>query len=705
ITQQTVKTLVLGPERSYTRKMREAILARELEQMLTKDGILHLYLNQIYFGSGAYGVEEASQTYFGKSVRELDLGEAAYLAAIPKNPSRYTIRANPAAAKERQAYVLNQMVANGWAEEKEAKKEIEAPIPSMPTNRPYLRKTPHYTEHVRRLLIEKYGEKRTYDGGLTVYTGMNAAAQVAAQDALRRGLEDLGRRHGYPGAPVRIEVDKLDRYTKILHEAFDTKVEHLAEVGDTKRRVWDLTRLTEQVLDEKSAVDSLRTKKLTEGIRVTAIVANVDSVTDMVWLDLGSCRGKMTLRSLKWARRFSPEEHTPPPRDPADVLHKGDLVQVDLSDVPVRLAADQSALTVKATLVPEPKAEGALVSIDPHTRYVRALVGGYRQEAGGLIRAVQSRRQPGSAFKPIVYAAGLDEGVITPASTCPDAAVVIRDPWTGKAWKPQNYEDGRYDGNITYRTALKKSKNTCSVKLIQKIGPEKVITLARAMGIDSTLPENLTLALGSGEVSPLELANAYATIASGGFKANPIFIRKVVDKDGRIVEETHAEPVEVLRPAVAYVLSHMMTSVIEDGTARRAKVLDRTLAGKTGTSNESRDVWFGGFSPELVGVVWVGFDDNAPLGRATGSSTALPIWIRYMDRALEGVPQRDFPPPEGVVFVKVDPETGLASHRANAIEEAFIEGSEPTEETQPLRSIFIEDEDDGSRLAAGSRVP
>jgi penicillin-binding protein 1A len=741
ITQQTVKALVVGPERTYTRKMREAILARELEAALTKDGILHLYLNQIYFGSGAYGIEEAARIYFDKPARDLDLGEAALLAAIPKNPGRYTIRANPAAAKERQTYVLNNMLANNWATPQDVAREVSKPVPAPPPTSPYFNRTPHYTEEVRRLLSAKYGEDRVYEAGLTIYTGMDAKAQLAAQDAVRQGLEDLARKQGYAGARLRVEVDRFERFVKALHVALDTSRERtrleagqrpekrpnpaaaLAEPGEPEADntppivvgglddevqtlhavaavtgryqpfVWDLSRLTADSLqDDAAAARALSVVPLEEGQRVTAIITKLDAVQDVVWVDLGTATGKMTLKSLDWARRFSPTDETPVPRDPGEILNKGDLVAVDISDVPVRLANDKSKIVVKVDLVPDPRAQSALVSIDPRSRYVRAMVGGYEQNVAGLIRAVQSRRQPGSAFKPIVYAAGLDGGAITPASACPDTPIVIRDPWTGKAWKPENYEDGKYDGNITYRTALLRSKNTCSVKLVEKIGYEKVIAMAKALGITSELPQNLTLALGSGDVTPIELANSYATIAAAGQFADPIFIRKVVAADGQILEETRAEPVEVLRPAVAFVLSSMMRSVVEEGTATKALILDRPLAGKTGTSNESRNVWFGGFSSELVAVVWVGFDDNATLGRATGGSTALPIWIRYMGRALSGVPRRDFTPPDDVIFVKVDAETGRLSNDIGSIEEAFIAGTEPKESTQPLNSIFIEDD-------------
>jgi penicillin-binding protein 1A len=414
-------------------------------------------------------------------------------------------------------------------------------------------------------------------------------------------------------------------------------------------------------------------------------VESIDPVGGKIIVALGPRKGVIEFSDLEWARRFSPRAWTPPPKKPGDVLHRGDIVSVRIGEIP------QEDQPVPVQLVALPKAQGALVSIDQHSRYVRALVGGYTIEPGGLIRATQSKRQPGSSFKPIVYATGIAEQAITPASICPDTPITIRDEWTGEAWRPENYEDGKYDGNITYRTALTRSKNTCSVKLIEKIGPEKVIENARALGIESALPKNLTLALGTGEVTPLELANAYSTLSSGGFRAEPIFVRKIVNRHNEVILEREAELEQAIDASVAYVVTQMMRSVIENGTGQRAKVLERPLAGKTGTTNRSRNVWFGGFSPELTAVVWVGFDNNDPLGPITGSSGALPIWIRFMGRALTGVPPRAFEPPPEVVTLTIDPISGEPSDGEDAIEEVFVAGTEPEPTTHPLPSLFTED--------------
>jgi penicillin-binding protein 1A len=478
-----------------------------------------------------------------------------------------------------------------------------------------------------------------------------------------------------------------------LRTHFDEAVAERRELagGRDALWLWDLAAVqSKDLTSESNFVQQVAVTPLKGTTRVRAVVLSVDSVTDEMVVDVGCCAGVITLNDLQWARPFGPGAETPAPRDIAQVARAGDLITVDVKGVLPQLT--KTRRTVSLTFVAEPKVEGALVAIDPHTRFVRALVGGYKSGATGFNRATQALRQPGSAFKPVVYAAGLENRLMTPASICPDTPIVIRDAWTGKAWKPENYEDGKYDGNITYRTALLRSKNTCSVKLIEKLTPEKVIDVARRMGITSQLPENLTLALGTGDVTPLELTNAYTTIAAQGLFAEPLFVRKVVDADGTVLEDNHSQTTPGIDPAVAFVLTSMMRSVVEEGTATRALSLERPVAGKTGTTNQSRNVWFAGFSPELVAAVWVGFDDNKPLGNATGASTALPMWIGFMGEALRQLPKRDFVPPPDVVFLKMNPDTGSPTQDVTGVEQAFIAGTEPTERNEPLPSIFIEDE-------------
>ncbi len=696
ITQQIVKTMVLGPERSYSRKMREAVLSFKLENSLSKDEILHIYLNQIYFGNGAWGIEQAAQTYFGISARNLTIAQAAYLASCPKHPARYNIKADPEAAQKRQHYVLNQMLSAGWADEETVTSAKDAPIPTPAPRPAYLNETPHYTEWVIRQLTQTYGTQAVYEGGLTVYTGMNAVHQKAAQNALRHGLENIGKKNGWSGAPLRVEVNLFETYHNEIRKEFEKLQErrklYTQSPEMAKRAIWDLSKVEpKDLVSEIQFRKKMFLKTPKQGMRTRAIVSTINSAQNTATIDLGGFETTISLRSIQWARAFSPSTATPAPRDPSDVLQRGDLIDVKLTSFTE--ATDTDPARVKIELIANPKVQGSLFSIDPHTRYVQAMVGGYETKAGGLNRAMQSLRQPGSTFKPILYATALKEHTITPASICPDAPVVIRDKWTGKAWKPENYADGKYDGNITYRHALMRSKNTCSVKLLEMVGVEKVRELAKAMGIQSKIPENLTLALGTGEVTAMELSNSYATIASGGFYAEPIFIRKVVSKSGEILLENRATPTQVLDADVAFVITHMMQSVIEEGTGVRAKRLQRALAGKTGTTNQSRNAWFAGFSPETVAVTWVGLDDNSSMGKATGSSAALPIWVDYLEDALHDTPRLPFKPPPEVVFRRVDADTGTISNDIGSIEEVFVAGTAPEEAAQDLESLFIDDED------------
>ncbi|MEL7371484.1 MAG: penicillin-binding transpeptidase domain-containing protein, partial [Myxococcota bacterium] len=354
--------------------------------------------------------------------------------------------------------------------------------------------------------------------------------------------------------------------------------------------------------------------------------------------------------------------------------------------------------TYQGRLEQTPKVEAALVSIDPQTREVRALVGGYGLGAGTFNRAVQAKRQPGSTFKPFVYASAFATEKYTPLSICLDAPRVYRDPWTGRSWKPQNY-GGKFSGEITLRKALTLSKNLCSVALIDKVGVEPVLDMAKRAGISTALPRNLTLALGSGDVTPLEMVNAYATLAAGGQVAAPIFVRKVVAPDGEVLYETESETKQTIRPEVVYLTTSLMQSVVEDGTAKRVKQLERPVAGKTGTTNESRNAWFIGFTPDHVAGVWVGFDNNDPLGPyETGGRAAIPVWLDYMTEAMRDRPAQEFVPPANVVFALVDPKTGQLAPPdfEGALNEPFIQGTEPTEfmpnELSPEQLEFHDEE-------------
>ena len=735
ITQQVIKNMVLSPERSFARKIKEAILARRLEQNLSKDELLSIYLNHIYFGHGRYGIGEAARFYFDKAPRELDLGEAALLAGLPQSPNNLSPLRNPARAKRRQRYVLDQMALNGFITRQEAEREMARPIAAV--GREVESVGPHYVEAIRRQLLNRYGDRLLYEGGLRVEVSMDARLQKAAQAAVARGLEALERKRGLtpPQHVLHPEAWQAMR-SKFVASAGPKPLRALpvgepisldapapAAVGEGRARAggeaskaeeaetevamptvgWDFSRLPladlarlsagqEQALDEATRVlasksaERMTRQKLEPGVTLVAPLKSVDERALRV--DLGGAIGRVDRASLGWARLG--------PKTPLPV---GGLYRVRVlaeHQRPSRKApklSEEEAREVPLELVPLPTVQAALVAIDPATRRVVALDGGYDFASSQFNRATQARRQPGSSFKPIVYGAALESGRFTLASVLNDAPDLHRDPWTGKQWRPQNYERDVYEGPMSLRTALAKSKNTVSVRLIEAIGPEAAIDFARRVGIASPLPGNLTLALGTGEVTPLELANAYATFAAMGKSAEPTFLLSVRDKNDALLERASAVGEEVVSPGVAFLVTSMMQSVVEEGTGRRAAELGRPVAGKTGTASENRDAWFVGFTPGLVAVVWVGRDNHKPLGRGgTGASVALPIWLDFMRAALEGSPVVAFSRPDDIEEVRVDPQSGgrvspesiaAAGDTPPGRLEFFVSGTAPEEIATP----------------------
>jgi penicillin-binding protein 1A len=691
ITQQTVKTLILGHERSILRKIREVVLARKLEHMLSKNDILHIYLNQIYLGAGAYGIEEAAQTYFNKHTPQLTLAEATLLAGIPKHPSKYAPKPGSVAAKQRQAYVLGLMLKHGWASQKEVDQALATPIADVLHPQNYLGVGPHYIEHVRTQLIEKYGEDTLYTGGLQVQLAMSATQQKAAHRAVRQGLEDLAQKQGYKGPPAKIPPQTLPEALQTLHSAWASALSERHK-KDTRTMVWlwDLSSIApSQTTSLPDISQKITMTPLEKGARVRALVTQINPAQNTAHIDLGSMVAHIPLTAVTWARSFSSVKRTPAPRKISDVFMPGHMVDVIIKNISTTSGKKP---VVDLALTATPEVQAALVAIDPHTRGVTALVGGYSEDPAQFNRATQAHRQPGSAFKPLLYAAGLEQKVITPASLCTDTPVEIGDKWDGDAWRPENFEDGHYDGNITYRKALMLSKNTCSAKLADKLGVDAIVKTARALGIVSPIPHDLTIALGSGDITPLELCNAYTSMAASGKSAAPVFIRMVKNSEGKILEETKPNNTQALSSAAAYVLTSMMRSVVTGGTGARALSLGRPVVGKTGTSNDSRNVWFSGFAPDLVATVWVGFDNNQSMGWETGSTGALPIWVQFMAQSLTTYPVRDFHAPEGVVFVNIDPATGTPTGNTSGWNEVFISGTEPSAQTQILPSIYEEDE-------------
>ncbi|WP_257455447.1 penicillin-binding protein 1A [Archangium lipolyticum] len=692
ITQQVVKNMLLSPERSLSRKIREWILTPRVEQTLTKDQILGLYINQSYFGQGRSGIEEAALYYFGKHAENLSIGEAAVLAGTVQSPNRINPEKNIVKAKQRQRYVLGQMMAQGFLPKEKVEPELEKPIVLAP--RPPPEVGPYYAEDIRRTLVARYGEEAVLTGGLRVDIAMQPKLQVVADQAVRNGLEAVDRRQGYRGALGTVEPARFERLkpliAKQIEEAGRRQKEgaYVADLGTLVQSGEQQPKPAEEPVvttaaeeeeeatlspDEKLALD-VQLQPLKEGLRVAGFVTQVDDSGKKARVDLVGRTAEIPFSTVTWARQKGKSA----PSKMSDVMKVGDIVLVRV------LRVTPAPALLEATLDQVPLAQGGLVVIDPRNRNVVALVGGYDFKLSPFNRATQARRQPGSSFKPFLYGAALGSGRYTPISTVNDAPEAIRDPYTGKTWKPQNY-DRTFEGPMTLREALTKSKNTVSVRLIEAITPAAAIDFARRAGIRSPLPENLTLALGTGEVSVLEAANAYATLQANGRYAEPLMLLKVTNAQGKVLEEHQPAFEETLPPAVAYLTTSLMRSVVEEGTARAVTELNRPAAGKTGTASENRDAWFSGFTADWVASAWVGFDDHSPLGSSeTGGRAPLPIWLEFMRAAHQGLPSREFEVPPGVVQVRIDPATGLlAGNSVPGRLESFLDGTQPTAEAPP----------------------
>nr|WP_224243756.1 PBP1A family penicillin-binding protein [Hyalangium gracile] len=708
ITQQVVKNLLLTPERSLGRKIREWILTPRVEEALTKDQILNLYINQIYYGNRRYGLEEAALYYFGKHAKDLSIGEAAVLAGTPQSPHRINPETNMVRAKSRQRYVLGQLMQHGFLPKEQVEPELDKPIVLAPRPPPPV--GAYYAAEIRRTLIERYGEEAVLEGGLRVEIAMQPKLQAVAEESVRTGLEAVDRRQGYRGPLGTLEAERFNRYKGLISHRIEeagrrqkdaeyvADLAPLAKAGEEPKPTEEEEGAEEQRPEltpegeappsaEQALVGSIRLRPLKEGLRLTGYVTAVDEKKGIAKVDLIGRTAEIAFPTVKWAR----QKGKGAPSNIADVFAPGQLVRVRV------LKALPAPAAVEATLDQIPLVQGGLVVINPTNRHVVAMVGGYDFERSPFNRATQALRQPGSSFKPFIYAAALGSGRFTPLSTVNDAPEAVRDQYTGKQWKPKNY-DGKFEGPMSLRTALTKSKNTVSVRLIEAITPAAAIDYARRAGIHSTMPENLTLALGTGEVTMLEAVNAYATLQANGRYAEPLTLLRVQTALGKVLEEHAPAFEETLPPAVAYLTVTLMRAVVEEGTATAVRELNRPAAGKTGTTNESKDTWFSGFTMDWVASAWVGFDDNTPLGSTeTGGRAALPIWLDFMRVAHQGLPAREFEVPPGIVQVRVDPATGLlAGNSMPGRLEPFLEGTQPTAEAPPVGQVdtsnfFLED--------------
>ncbi|WP_372840256.1 penicillin-binding protein 1A [Pseudomonas protegens] len=680
ITMQVAKNFFLSSERSFSRKTTEILLALQIERQLTKDEILELYVNKIYLGNRAYGIEAAAQVYYGKSIRDVSLAQMAMIAGLPKAPSRFNPLANPARSKERRDWILGRMYKLGKITEAAYTEAINEPlnasyhVPTPEVNAPYI------AEMARAEMVGRYGSD-AYTEGFRVTTTVPSDLQEMANTAVQEGLMTYDQRHGYRGPESRLPGK--------THAAWATEL--------TKQRT----------------ISSLEPAIVTQVEKNGIQVLTRNGEEHVAW------------ESMKWARPFlNTNSMGAAPRQPADVAQVGDLIRVQRQ-------ADNS---LKFSQVPV--AQGALVTLDPQNGAIRALVGGFAFEQSNYNRAMQAKRQPGSSFKPFVYSAALDNGY-TAASLVNDAPIVFVDEYLDKVWRPKN-DTNTFLGPIRMREALYKSRNLVSIRLLQSMGVDHTIDYISKFGFNKQdLPRNLSLALGTATLTPMEIATGWSTFANGGYKITPYIIDKIESRNGELLFSANPpsvptgntassgiaapehsftvntvageNPVQapVQTPAVAeriidgrttYILNSMLEDVIKLGTGRRALALGRSdLAGKTGTTNESKDAWFSGYNADYVTTVWTGFDQPESLGRREyGGTVALPIWMNFMGAALKDKPPHTQAEPEGILSLRVDPVSGRAAAPGtpNAYFELF-----KSEDTPPSVNEL------GNGVAPGSPLP
>ena len=623
ITQQLAKTLFLSPERTIQRKIREILLALQIEKRFSKKEILELYLNQIYFGEGAYGVEAASETYFGKHVKDLSLSEAAMLAGLPKAPAHFDPYKEPDSALKRRSMVLVRMYGEHFIS-KDQMRAADAENIVLKKREKYQDVSAYFIEHVRRYLMERYGSQELYRSGLEVHTTLNLTMQRAAFQSLREGLMEYDKRHGYRGP-----------------------IGHGSASGEESKKP------LEAPLSRPQESRSVRVNDILEGT-----VADLDGKGAWVLTEAG--KGFLPLEGLQWAgsavRKKDPSDPAKAvwikPKSLEDILSQGDRILVRV----VRSVPGSSGLFF--SLEQEPEAQGAVICMQPSTGEIKAMVGGFDFEKSEFNRAVQSRRQPGSAFKPLIYGAAMEKG-FSPATIIIDAPIIFDQPGMPEKWKPSNYSEKFY-GPTRLRVALAKSINVVTVKLLQRVGVRNVVDLAKRLGITSPLDKNYSLALGSSGVTLQELTSAYSVFANQGRRAEPYFIRRITDYDGKVIEQREPSNEDAVSSDVAYIMTSMLEEVVRNGTGWKMQELGRPSAGKTGTTNNFQDALYIGFVPDLIAGVWVGYDDMRSLGNGeTGARAAAPIWLSFMRKATLNSERMPFPVPDDVELVKIDSKTGL----------------------------------------------
>lgn len=742
ITQQVARAFLLSNERTYARKLKEAILAWRIEQDLTKDQILHLYLNHVYLGHGAYGVAAAAEIYFGKAVSELTIAEAAILGGLPQLPSVYSPARNPDRVKRRQLYVLRQMERGKFITPEEYEAAANEDIYVQP--RVDLNKTiaPYFVEYIRQYVMKKYGARMVLQDGLKIYTTLDVEKNRYARNALRKGLSELEKRQGYRGPLKHLKAEEREEY--FSGRQFSERDLAGAKEDDSREVTAAETEGRGKIL--------MRTRSgLEVGEVLEGLVRKVNDEAGHVIVEYEpSFFAKIDFSDMKWAtRRVNPDDEdqiVPAVRRPSEVVRVGDVIVMSVKELEIPtvegIEQDERLPMISAVLEQDTEVEGALLSVDPSNGYILAMIGGYDFNRSEFNRAVQAKRQPGSAFKPIIYAAALDLG-FTPATILQDSPITFENQLDEEKWRPNNY-DKRFVGDTTLRDSLLASRNITTIKILNEIGLDTVVNYARRLGIESPLTRDFTLALGSSVVTLEDLLSPYIVFATGGYPKETVSIRRIEDRHGNVLEEnvfenfelSHFEmldkaaeelkteiasevlseplsveedesasflrevssregrlreepmptrPGQVLSSETSFLITHLLKENILYGSGRRARNLSHPASGKTGTTDSNRDAWFVGYTTQLVTGVWVGYDDLRRLGRfETGGRAAVPIWAEYMINASENLPRRDFEVPEAVEFARINPRTGeLAdSGTPGAVFEAFVKGTAPTAETR-----------------------
>ncbi len=643
ITQQLATLLFLNREVSYRRKLKEALLAIQIEHKYSKEEILTLYCNQVFYGHGIYGIEAAANFYFNKHLKDLTLEEAALLAAIPKKAAEYSPILHPENAKKRRDYALKRMAEEGFISKEEADNAIKKPI-KLADRTNDIEFAAYFIEEVRKQIEQKYGFDGLYEKGLKIYTTLDAKYQRIAEDALRRGL---------------INLQKEKKWKNNLpHIAF----KDIKELYNIDFKEWH--------------------NKIEERAILPAIVTEVSDTA--ILLKLSNYKVILPTEKWSWTRI----------KKGTDLMKVGDVALISIEKI------DDENKLITASLEVEPEIEGAIVVIEIGTGKIKAMSGGYSFRRSKFNRATQAYRQSGSSIKPFIYAAAFEKGY-TPADLVEDEPITFIDPSTHKVWSPQNYT-GDFLGTVTFRRALELSRNTPSVRILNKIGVNSLIEIAKKANISSSIQPYLSSALGASDVTLLELSAAYASFANQGIYVKPYYIEKVIDIEGNTLEEHKTILSEVVSAETAYQITSILEGVIQRGTAVKAKVLKKKIAGKTGTTDDYTDGWFIGYNPSLLTGVWVGYDEKKTLGyKWIGSKVALPIWIDFMSKAIEDYPDEDFNPPSNIVLIPIDRYTGLRAspHCSSVIIEAFVKGAEPTDFCSCSKNIANPSKDENEESA------